>query len=134
MGVELMCQQCDPFTPERIIVREDATLVAVIGPSANPRGYTGITGYSNDNSGFYTGSSITSSSGGGNQTCSSTSVVTVSMYTLEILGRGSQPQGWEILMLPILLINLMFVAIVLLILATFRFYMFTDKAYILALS
>ena len=44
MGVELMCQQCDPFTPDRIILREDATLVAVIGPSANPRGYTVITG------------------------------------------------------------------------------------------
>ena len=43
-GVELMCQQCDPFEPDRIILREDATLVAVIGPSANPRGYTGITG------------------------------------------------------------------------------------------
>ena len=44
MGVELMCQQCDPFLPDRIILREDATLKAVIGPSANPRGYTGITG------------------------------------------------------------------------------------------
>jgi hypothetical protein len=44
MGVELMCQQCDPFVPDRIVLREDATLVAVIGPSANPRGYTGITG------------------------------------------------------------------------------------------
>ena len=44
-GVELMCQQCDPFLPDRIILREDATLKAVIGPSANPRGYTGITGY-----------------------------------------------------------------------------------------
>ena len=43
-NVELMCQQCDPFLPDRIVLREDATLVAVIGPSANPRGYTGITG------------------------------------------------------------------------------------------
>ena len=44
-GVELICQQCDPFLPGRIILREDATLKAVIGPSANHRGYTGITGY-----------------------------------------------------------------------------------------
>ena len=43
-GVQLMCRQCPVFEPPRIIVREDATLKAVIGPSANPRGYTGITG------------------------------------------------------------------------------------------
>ena len=43
-GVQLMCQQCDPFPAQRIVVREDTTFTAVIGPSANPRGYTGITG------------------------------------------------------------------------------------------
>ena len=43
-GVELMCQQCDPFPSEKFTVREDATFVAVIGPAANPRGYTAITG------------------------------------------------------------------------------------------
>ena len=39
------------------------------------------------------GLSTADSSGGGNQTCSST-LVLFSMYTLEILGRGNQPQGW----------------------------------------
>ena len=43
-GVELMCQQCDPFPAQQIVAREDSTFTAVIGPSANPRGYTGITG------------------------------------------------------------------------------------------
>ena len=44
-GVDVMCQQCDPFPSNRIIAREDMTFDAVIGPSANPRGYTAITGY-----------------------------------------------------------------------------------------
>ena len=43
-GVELMCQQCDAFPSERIVARQDATFEVVIGPSANPRGYTAITG------------------------------------------------------------------------------------------
>ena len=45
------------------------------------------------------GLSIAGSSGGGNQTCFST-LVLFSMYTLEIQGRGNQPQGWEILCSP----------------------------------
>ena len=45
--------------------------------------------------GINTGLSIAGSSGGENQTCSSTSVL-FSMYTIEILGRGSQRQGWEV--------------------------------------
>ena len=44
VGVQLMCQQCDPFPTSRFVVREDTTFTAVIGPSANPRGYTAITG------------------------------------------------------------------------------------------
>ena len=43
-GVQLQCQQCDPFPSNRIIAREDTTFRVVIGPSANPRGYTAITG------------------------------------------------------------------------------------------
>ena len=43
-NVQLSCQQCDAFPANRITALEDATFVAVIGPSANPRGYTGITG------------------------------------------------------------------------------------------
>ena len=43
-GVQLTCQQCDPFPTQRYIAREDTTFKVVIGPSANPRGYTGITG------------------------------------------------------------------------------------------
>ena len=43
-GVSLTCQQCEPFPKRTFIAREDATFVAVIGPSANPRGYTAITG------------------------------------------------------------------------------------------
>ena len=43
-GVPLMCQQCDPFPAQQIVARVDTTFTAVIGPSANPRGYTGITG------------------------------------------------------------------------------------------
>ena len=43
-GVQLMCQQCEPFPTKQMISRESTTFVAVIGPSANPRGYTGITG------------------------------------------------------------------------------------------
>ena len=46
-GVQLTCQQCDAFPSNRFIVKEDATFVAVIGPSANPRGYTAITGDQN---------------------------------------------------------------------------------------
>ena len=42
--------------------------------------------------GINTGLSIVGSSGGGNQTCSNT-LVLFSMYTLESLGRGNQPQG-----------------------------------------
>ena len=40
--------------------------------------------------GISTRLSIAGSSGGGNQTCSST-LVLFPMYTLEILGRGNQP-------------------------------------------
>ena len=43
-GVSLTCQQCEPFPRRTFIAQEDATFVAVIGPSANPRGYTAITG------------------------------------------------------------------------------------------
>ena len=43
-GVPLMCQQCDIFPRKRFIIRENTLIRAVIGPSANPRGYTGITG------------------------------------------------------------------------------------------
>ena len=43
-GVSLACQQCEAFPKRSFTVREDATFVAVIGPSANPRGYTAITG------------------------------------------------------------------------------------------
>ena len=51
--------------------------------------------------GINTELSTVGSSGGGNETCSST-LVLFSMYTAEILGRGNQPQGWEIPVLPIL--------------------------------
>ena len=44
---------------------------------------------------------IAGSSGGGNQAYSTT-LVLFSVYTLEILGRGNQPQGWEIPLLPTL--------------------------------
>ena len=44
-GVQLTCRQCDPFPTQRHMARdEDTTFVVEIGPSANPRGYTGITG------------------------------------------------------------------------------------------
>ena len=45
-GAEPTCtrQQCEAFMPDRIFLREDAIFTAEIGPSANPRGYTGITG------------------------------------------------------------------------------------------
>ena len=43
-GVELTCQQCEVFPSNSFTALKDATFVAVIGPSANPRGYTGITG------------------------------------------------------------------------------------------
>ena len=43
-GVSLTCQQCEPFPKRTLIAQEDATFMAVIGPSANPRGYTAITG------------------------------------------------------------------------------------------
>ena len=43
-NANLMCQQCDPFPRRRFIARENTTFTAVIGPSANPRGYTAITG------------------------------------------------------------------------------------------
>ena len=49
--------------------------------------------------GINIGLSVAGCLGGGNQTCSSTSVL-FSMYTVEILGRGNQPQGWEIPVLP----------------------------------
>ena len=45
-SVQLTCQQCDPFPTQRFMAREDTTFVVEIGPSANPRGYTGITGMS----------------------------------------------------------------------------------------
>ena len=43
-GVQLTCQQCEPFPTRTFVAQEDVTFVAVIGPSANPRGYTAITG------------------------------------------------------------------------------------------
>ena len=44
-GVQLTCIQCDPFPTQRYTARDqDTTFVVEIGPSANPRGYTGITG------------------------------------------------------------------------------------------
>ena len=49
-GVQLSCQQCDDFPTSTFTALEDATFVTVIGPSANPRGYTGITGDLNINS------------------------------------------------------------------------------------
>lgn len=42
-GVLLQCQKCERFPSATIEAREDATFVAVIGPAANPRGYTPIT-------------------------------------------------------------------------------------------
>ena len=42
--VDLVCQQCDPFPSETFVAKEDTAFVAVIGPAANPRGYTAITG------------------------------------------------------------------------------------------
>ena len=42
-GVELTCQECDPFPASRFVATEDTTFVAVIGPAANPRGYTALT-------------------------------------------------------------------------------------------
>ena len=62
-----------------------------IGDCNNDYSYTGIN----------TGQSNAGSSGGENQTCSST-LALFSMYALEILGRGNQPQGWEISVLPTL--------------------------------
>lgn len=44
MGVQLMCAQCEPFPSSQFVALEDTTFVAVIGPAANPRGYTAITG------------------------------------------------------------------------------------------
>ena len=43
-GVKLQCEQCAPFPSSRFEALEDTTFVAVIGPAANPRGYTAITG------------------------------------------------------------------------------------------
>jgi hypothetical protein len=43
-GVQLQCTECDPFPSGRFEALEDTTFVAVIGPAANPRGYTAITG------------------------------------------------------------------------------------------
>ena len=43
-GVELQCAECDPFPSSTFEAPEDTTFVAVIGPAANPRGYTAITG------------------------------------------------------------------------------------------
>ena len=43
-GVQLTCRQCDPFPTRMFMAREDTTFIVEIGPSANPRGYTGITG------------------------------------------------------------------------------------------
>ena len=48
-----------------------------------------------------TGLLIAGSSGGENQIYSNT-LVLFSVYTLEILGKGNQPQGWEIPVLPTL--------------------------------
>ena len=42
-GVALQCAECDPFPSSRFEAPEDTTFVAVIGPAANPRGYTAIT-------------------------------------------------------------------------------------------
>ena len=43
-GQQLLCTQCEPFRSVQMIARENTTFEAVIGPAANPRGYTGITG------------------------------------------------------------------------------------------
>ena len=43
-GQQLVCDQCEPFRSVQMIARENTTFEAVIGPAANPRGYTGITG------------------------------------------------------------------------------------------
>ena len=43
-NVQLTCDQCEPFQSSSFTAKSDATFVAVIGPSANPRGYTAITG------------------------------------------------------------------------------------------
>ena len=43
-GQQLTCTQCEPFRSVQMIARENTTFEAVIGPAANPRGYTGITG------------------------------------------------------------------------------------------
>lgn len=42
--MQLTCAQCEPFPSRQFIAEEDTTFVAVIGPAANPRGYTAITG------------------------------------------------------------------------------------------
>ena len=46
-GVQLECRQCDAFPSNRFVARNDTTFDVVIGPSANPRGYTAITGKTN---------------------------------------------------------------------------------------
>ena len=44
-NVQLRCNQCEPFKSVQMIARENTTFMAEIGPAANPRGYTAITGY-----------------------------------------------------------------------------------------
>ena len=53
-GVELQCAECDPFPSSRFLALEDATYVVVIGPAANPRGYTAITGEYYDHNNIFT--------------------------------------------------------------------------------
>ena len=43
-GVQLRCKTCNEFERERYIARSNSTFVAVIGPAANPRGYTALAG------------------------------------------------------------------------------------------
>ena len=42
-GVQLMCEECEPFPSRQTLALEDTTFDAFIGPAANPRGYTAIT-------------------------------------------------------------------------------------------
>ena len=44
VGVDLVCDSCDPFENENITVTDNATFSFTIGPSGNERGYMGITG------------------------------------------------------------------------------------------
>lgn len=47
-STSITCASCPPFTGKTLSVLQNATLRVRIGPSANERGYMGITGYCND--------------------------------------------------------------------------------------